>query len=60
MGTAVILLSLLIIIIVLPSPSITRLVFAGVVVMVVLVAIAAIWRRNVRLERAESSGPGRA
>ena len=51
MATAALLLLLLDAIIVSPSPSTERLVFAIVIALIVLLAIAVIWRRNTRMER---------
>jgi hypothetical protein len=53
MAVSALLLILLDAIIVSPSPSTARLVFALVVAVVVLLAITAIWLRNSRLERAD-------
>lgn len=56
MGTAVLFLVLLDVIILFPSASKPRVELAVAVTIFVLAAIAAIWRRNTRLERLAAAG----
>lgn len=59
MGTAFIFLLVLDFVIVFPTFTAVRIDFAAVVTVIVLAAIAAIWRRNTALERVRDAGLAR-